>query len=126
MKQRLTLPTPATEVADRTPVADLCNVTTHGLPAPDLALVLARYSPAEVVLARQTERGWLALTRKQFSDGSRFADESLAPVNHSAGNSAVVSVIYLPPKTPSRSISLGVSSGRNPGSNSCPVRAESV
>src|SRR5262249_45308650 len=66
-------------------------------------------------LRRHTDSGLLALTPKKFSDGSDRCAESLAPRNQLRGNSSLQSVMYLPPNTPSRSISAGVSSGRNSG-----------
>ena len=57
--------------------------------------------------ARQAESGWLASTPKQFSAGSRLSGDNLAPMNQAFGNSDVESVMYFPPKTPSRSIYMG-------------------
>jgi hypothetical protein len=54
---------------------------------------------------------------------SRPDGESRARANQLAGNSSRQSVMYFPQKTPSASISFGVSSGRNSGSKLRPNRA---
>ena len=56
-------------------------------------------------MRRHSDSGWLASTPKKLSAGSRPRGDSLARANQLLGNSRAQSVMYLPPNTPSRSIS---------------------
>ena len=62
----------------------------------------------------------------RFLKQSRLAGESRAPANQLSGNSSRQSVMYLPPNTPSASICLGVSSGRNSASKLRPAATVSA
>ena len=59
--------------------------------------------------------------RNRFSRASCRSAHSLARANQLRGNSSWQSVMYFPPKMPSRSISFGVRSGVNPGAKFRPT-----
>ena len=72
-------------------------------------------------LRRQTASDCEAFTPKQFRRASCRSAQSFVRVNQLRGNSSRQSVMYFPPKTPSRSISFGVNSGVNPGAKFRPA-----
>ena len=132
MQHRLTLARAAGEIAAFAILFDLADVMAYGLPAGDLAGVVF-HATAQIIAAIPLKpAAWIidvnpaiapphrkrlaGVTPKKFSLGSRLARASLAWVNQLLGNSPVQSVRYFPAKTPSASISFGVSSGLNSGS----------
>ena len=61
------------------------------------------------------------MTPKKFNLASCLSSHRRARLNQSRGNSFRQSVMYLPPNTPSSSISFGLRSGRNSGSKFLPA-----
>jgi hypothetical protein len=133
----------AKRIARLTIHSDLRDVAPERLPALDLARVFLGHSATHVVAAVPLEpaarilgvnaafllphRERLAgLDAKIIALAIFLCGESLALANQLLGNSRLQSVIYLPPKTPSASICLGVSSGANSGSKPRPFHTSDI
>ena len=131
MQHRLSLTTPAVEIARVAVRFDLRHVAGDGAPSPNLPSIVLG-PPAHVVTAYHWNHprgscGWIhplrrhspsvceALTPKAFSVGSwRFA-HSFACVNQLAGNSFRQSVMYLPPIRPAAASLSASGRGRSVG-----------
>jgi len=109
MQQRLPLSPPAEQIAGFAMFLHLARVPLDRFPPPDLPPVFLRDAPANVIAAVPLKPAARVVV--------------MNPPFVLFGNSRRQSVMYLPPKTPSRSICAGVSCGWNSGSKLRPVAA---